>query len=246
MCSNINTFNLGIVVFLIFSLPARACVVPDFLNQEFSIKGVAENPDGKVLYEEVLTQEPGSLGGKLHVSYSSPEGTILATKVVEYNCNPTTPSFMLLDNISGEVEGVNWKFNNVESFQDERSTIISHPDSQFIIDAGFDSAIKLNWDKLLKGQSVVFDYLFARKNRFLKLRFENTKAPLAVNDESTSLDVFFKIVPDSIFLRAISSPIFVGYNKYSRELRYYIGPTNLPMLVGDEKVIIRYQKLASL
>ena len=246
MRSNINILNLGLAVFLVISLPARACVVPDFLNQEFLIKGIAENPDGKILYEEVLKQKPGSLGGKLHVSYSSPEGITFATKVVEYNCNPTTPSFTLLDNITGEVEGVNWSFENVESFQDERSTIIAHPNNQFIIDAGFNNAIKLNWKILLEGQSVIFDYLFARENRFLKLRFEKTEVPRSINGESTSMNVFFKIAPNNVILRAISSPIFVGYNQYSRVLRYYIGPTNLPMLVGGEKVIIRYQKLASL
>ncbi|MFT7533159.1 MAG: hypothetical protein ACI9FD_004194 [Gammaproteobacteria bacterium] len=246
MRSNINIVSFALMGFLVISLPVRACVVPDFLNQDFLIKGVAENFEGKVLYEEILKQEPGFLGGKLSVKYSTPEGITFATKVVEYNCNPTTPSFTLLDSITGKVEGVNWNFENIESFQDERSTIIDHPDSQFIIDAGFDNAIKLNWKKLLEGQSVIFDYLFARKNQFLKLRFEKTKVPRAINGESISTDIFFKVVPNNVIFRAISSPIFVGYNRYSQSLRYYIGPTNLPMLVGGEKVIIRYQNLASL
>lgn len=246
MFDGIKVLSHAMVVFMALSMPVSACVVPAFLNKEFLIKGVAENSDGKILYEEILKQEPGASGGKLHVSYSSPEGAVLATKVVDYNCNPTTPSFSLLDNTTGVVEGVKWSFDNVESYQDDQSTIIAHPNSQYIIDAGFDNAIKLNWEKLIEGQSVVFDYLFARKNRFLKLRFKKSSAPLIVNGESIPTDIFFEVVPNNMILRAISSPIFVGYNQYSRELRYYIGPTNLPMLVDDEKVIIRYEKLASL
>ena len=243
MRSGINIFSFAVTGLLIASSPAKSCVVPDFLNQEFLVKGVAENIDGKVLYEEILEQKPGSLGGNLTVKYSTPEGVIFATKSVEYNCNPTTPSFTLLDSITGKVEGVNWNFESVESFQDKKITIIDHPDSQFIIDAGFDNAIKLNWKKLLDGQSVIFDYLFARKNQFLKLRFEKTEVPRDITRESTSTNVFFKVAPNNIILRAISSPIFVGYDQSSQELRYYIGPTNLPMLVGGEKVIIRYQNL---
>ena len=226
MSGNITKLSQGMVVFMALSMPVSACVVPAFLDQEFLIKGVAENSDGKILYEDILKQEPGSSGGKLHVSYSSPEGAILATKVVDYNCNPTTPSFRLLDNKTGKVEGVKWSFDNVESYQDDQRTIIAHPNRQFIIDAGFDNAIKLNWDELIEGQSVVFDYLFARKNRFLKLRFEKSRAPSIVNSDSTPTDIFFKVVPNNMILRTISSPIFVGYNQYSRELRYYIGPTN--------------------
>lgn len=246
MPSSLKNIIQGMVIYMTMSMTVNACDIPEYLDQEFLIKGVAQSSDGNILYEEILIQEPGSSGGKLHVSYSAPDGAVLATKIVDYNCNPTTPSFKLLDKTTGEVEGVKWSIDNIESYQDDQNTIIEHPNSQYIIDAGFDNAIKLKWDELIEGQQIVFDYLFARKNRFLKLRFEKSTAPLVVNGESKPTDIFFKVVPNNMILRAISSPIFVGYNKYSRELRYYIGPTNLPMHVGDEKVIIRYEKLASL
>ena len=225
------------------SAQTHACIADWLQQQEFAVQGVASDPDGNVLYVEQLQHESNNSGGWLTVEYTDPNGGPLADKKVKYDCRATTPSFVLKDRTNGNEEGVRWMEDSIESYQGDEVTRLSIPDGPSIVDAGFDNAIKKSWDILMAGKKVAFNYLFARDNKFLKLRFVKSKPPAALKGEASENIVFFRIAANNLVFRLLSSPIYVGYDRSSKDLKYYLGPSNLPMMRDQKKVLIRYRDI---
>ncbi len=219
-----------------------ACVDDPLINQSFEVKGQAETLEGETLYTEHLTQTPNEEGATLTVEYKDSKGTLIARKTVDYNCNPTTPSFVLEDTQTGASEGVRWNESDLESFQGDKVARLDQPSGPAVVDAGFDNVIKLNWEKLMRDESVKYDYLFARRNKFLKLKFSRSGAPKALKEKASDNIAFFKVGANNMFFRMLSSPIYVGYDTQTRNLAYYYGPTNLPMFDMEQPLLITYQK----
>ena len=55
----------------------------------------ALDTEGSLVYRESLEHIPGPDGGMLMVRYTHPDGDLLASKSVEYQCRPTTPSYRM-------------------------------------------------------------------------------------------------------------------------------------------------------
>ena len=104
------------------------CVDSWLAQQEFNVEGSASDLEGNLIYVERLRHTSNDSGGSLLVEYSDPEGNPLADKQVTYDCNATTPSFVLYDRTSGDSEGVNWSGKIAESFQGKRRTDLQVPD----------------------------------------------------------------------------------------------------------------------
>jgi len=242
-------FIQGCLAAIFLSVPTAgfACIADIIKDQSFSVIGTATDKNGQLLYTEHLTQIPDETGGKLSVIYRGKDKKIVAHKEASYNCNPTTPSFTLEDKVNDKTEGVRWNDDKLVSFQDETVTEMNHPSAPAAVDSGFDNVIKLNWDKLMNNKSVRYDYLFARKNKFLKLKFSKSRPPKAIQDkakaEAEEDIVFFKVGANNLIFRMLSDPIYVGYRIDSKTLAYYYGPTNLPMIEHDKPLLISYQTL---
>lgn len=228
------------LLLLFVASPGYSCVADWLQQQRFYVQGVASDEDGDVLYVELLKHIPGKSGGTLKVEYTNPEGAPLAEKEVQYNCRSTTPSFVLRDRVNGIREGVNWREDLVESYQDNEVTRLEIPEGPSIVDAGFDNAIKTSWNTLMTGNKVTFNYLFARDNKFLKLRFVKSSPPEVLKQEAPDNIVFFRIAANNLLFRMLSSPIYVGYDQITRDLKYYFGPSNLPTMRDQKSVLIRY------
>ena len=235
------------VILLIFlagvSAQTHACIADWLQQQEFAVQGVASDPEGNVLYVEQLEHQSNDSGGWLTVEYTDPTGDPLADKQVNYDCRATTPSFVLKDRTNGNEEGVRWMEDVIESYQNSDITRLSVPNGPSIVDAGFDNAIKTSWDTLMAGKKVSFNYLFARDNKFLKLRFVKSKPPSVLEGEASENIVFFRIAANNLLFRMLSSPIYVGYDRSSKDLKYYLGPSNLPMMRDKKEVLIRYSDI---
>ena len=176
----------------------------------------------------------------MNVAYTKPGGAPIANKIVKYRCQPTTPSFELTDSDGNPLESVEWGDAEVITQQEETNARLDTPTEPAIVDAGFDNAIKLHWDELLDGKNPEFQYLFSREGRFLKLRFAKIEEPPARYPADGEELVHFRITPANPFLRLFASPLYVGYRADSRDLRYYLGPSNLPSMRRQKDVLIVY------
>ena len=226
--------------FLSSTSAAIACFPVQLQSGNFRVEGVAFNESDREIYSEHLSFSNDQAGGILTVDYKNPSGNPLAVKTVEYNCNPTTPSFTLRDLTNDTSEGVILKTNDLVSFQSDKSETMIMPAGNAIIDAGFDHAVKLSWDELMRSNKVTWKYLFARNNKFLKLKFQKAGPPDRLSEEVPENVVFFKVAANNFLFRMLSSPIFVGYDRDQRHLKYYYGPSNLPMFDDGKNVLIKY------
>ena len=227
---------------LALSNPGLASVCGDqpIFQQEYKVKGTAKDGNGEMLYYEVLEFKTSETGGDLVVDYFSPDNQVLATKKVEFNCRPTAPDFELVDMTTNEVEGVKVESEQITSYQGKQSSVLSIPESQLVIDAGFDNAVKMNWDELMAGKKIPFNYLFARDNKFFKLRLEKVDGSKVEFPQSEEDVAIFKIDANNLIFRLFSSPLFLGYTTDSKSLKYYSGPSNLPMMRDQKSVLITY------
>ena len=166
-------------------------------------------------------------------------GDSIAEKQVEYQCDPTAPSFVMTDTSTGLQEGVRRNHDGLEAFVGDRSKVLPLPEQPLIIDAGFDNAVKLNWPALVSGNTVSYEYLLARKGRMFQLEFSLSENPLGPETEDSDL-VFFKIAPGNALFSLFTKPIYVGYSRQNRDLRYYVGPSNLPLFADKSVVVIEY------
>ena len=215
--------------------------------KNYQVQGIASSVDNKPLYIEKLSfkaidGEDNLQGGVLEVEYRLPDGEMLAEKTVSYSCRMTAPDFQLRDAKSSEDEGVIWQGGELISYQKDQSEVLTPPKGNLIIDAGFDHFIKQHWRTLIDGKAVKVNYLFPRDNVFIKLRVQKSSAPNGLNEVELAENrdiVFFKISANNLLFRLFSSPISVGYDS-SQSLRYFIGPSNLPMMRDQKQVIIRY------
>lgn len=239
----INIF--ATVVVLLLAPSAYGCMPPALLSQQFYVEGRATTLAGEHLYTERLKHRRDDKGGNLKVDYSNPQGKTFALKTVNYGCNATAPSFELKDMGSGIVEGVRWVDDGVQAYQGSEATELDMPRGPVIVDAGFDNAIKLSWDRMMNGEKVAYKYLFARDKKFLKLRFVKSDPPQLPNKNFDSDIVFFKVAANNFIFRLLSAPIYVGYEKNTKELKYYYGPSNLPTMKDQKAVLISYQTLSN-
>ena len=224
---------------------AAACVEPFLKSQEYAVIGEAFDNDGELLYTETLIHRADDTGGSLETRYRLPQGVEIARKTVEYDCRPTAPSFELQETTSGQLEGARWVGDRIEVFSGDELTSLEVPEGPLIFDAGFDNSIKLNWDRLMDGETLTVNYLFSRAGRFLELRLQQSEAPDNATGVTTDGVVYFRISANNPFLRLFSSSLFVGYDREDRSLRYYSGPSNLPMMRDQKQVLIRYRDLES-
>ena len=215
---------------------------------DYDVEGVATTVQGETLYIERLnfrfTRDGVDRGGRLAVEYRLPDGEVLANKTVHYHCRMTAPNFHLQDVQNDRHEGVIWEGNNLVSYQADTSERLSPPKGNLIIDAGFDHFVKENWQVLMDGESVKVHYLFPRDNVFIKLKVEKSPAPDPLSTQETEENpgiTFFKISANNLLFRLFSSPIFVCYDD-AQSLKYFIGPSNLPMMKEEKQVIIRYKE----
>ena len=219
---------------------SHACVDDWLQRQAYAMTSDALDKNGSIVYRESLHHEAGANGGVLRVHYTLPDGGLLASKTVEYDCRPTTPSYKMSDADGRLLEAVIWAGSELTAQSGESSEIHPVPEGPAIVDAGFDNTIKLHWEELIRGETLDFNYFFVRQGRFVKLRFARDESPpesLLSGDDDL---VHFRITPSNTFLRLFAKPLNVSYNRGPRELRYYYGPTNLPMLGDVGRVLIRY------
>ena len=211
----------------------------------YYVVGNAYDQNGQLVYKETLVYTPDENGGQLITRYTRPDNKQLASKIVSFSNSLTAPGFSVTDLVSGEKEGVEWQDNGevIRSYQGDNNAMLKIPEGPKIFDAGFDNFVKLNWDALMQGKRLKVNYLFARDNKFLKLRIQKSPSPQNKLIKADQNQVFFKISANNLLFRMLSNPLFVGYDIHSRSLRYYSGPSNLPMMKDKKQVLIVYRKL---
>ena len=236
----------AIVLFGFFMPPVMACVNPELSQRDYYAIGVVTNSDGKIIYEEHHNHKADARGGVSKVSYKSPDDKLIAEKTIDYDCRASAPNYTLTMNHDEQwTEQIKWQPNNQLKItqSDSEKVLDAVEDKALVIDAGFDNFVFENWQALNSGAEKEIEFLHVPGNRLFRLviKLETDNPDIEVADDVA----LFKITPKSKLFRLFSDPIFLAYNKQSRRLDYYSGPTNLrgeiKGLEKSKQVAIKYR-----
>ena len=137
-----------VATLLILPISAQSCVDSWLQRQEYTMTSDALDKNDSLIYRESLQHLAGTDGGVLEVRYTRPNGGLLASKTVEYDCRPTTPSYRMSAPDGRLLEAVTLSESELTAQSGESTDVQPIPLGPSIIDAGFDNTIKLHWDEL--------------------------------------------------------------------------------------------------
>jgi len=96
--------------------------------------------------------------------------------------------------------------------------------NSLVVDSGFDNLVRQNWQSVVEGGSVNFEFLAPTRGSYYSFVMEpvDNKA----SSDRIRADHLIQIRPTSLFLRLVVEPILLGYNQQGA-LTHYSGLTNI-------------------
>ena len=196
------------------------------LAARVSIGTASSLEDDRVLYRErrVESWRDGALVSA-RVEYSTPEGEIFATKTIRFDSGATTPEFTFVDYREEFREGAVTGAGTVELFSgavDELERRRAELPEAPVIDAGFDNLIRREFDRLVSGERLTFDFAVPAEQRFFRFQVEKT-GETAFDGR---LAVELRMRPANPLLRLLVDPIRLVYDN-RRRLREFAGISDI-------------------
>ncbi len=150
-----------------------------------------------------------------HVTYLTPENTIIATKSLHYGTSPSRPEFDFTDQRIGYVEGAAEVKNQVSITAQKLGKKIKSKTIPLatagVHDAGFHEFIVENWATLISGNALEFDFLTPSRFRYLDF----TMTP---NGQTPEGHFIFLLTADNPLFNFAVKPIELIYSAPNQEL----------------------------
>lgn len=203
--------------------------------QTVTFYGNATDPDnGERLYQEVHRLTLNEIGRPISetVDYVATDGRLLGQKTLDYQ-SLSQPDYRVEFSQRAFPEIVTVQNNTILIERQERQRL-SVPDDAFAVDGGFHYFIQENFDTLLAGTAVDFEFLSAGRGSFI---------PLSISPaEQQGQELTLELSLQNFFLSKLVRPIVLTYNTTTRQLLRYDGLTNVPNEDGNlYTAVISYQ-----
>ncbi|QQR90713.1 MAG: hypothetical protein IPJ88_02955 [Myxococcales bacterium] len=204
-----------------------------------SYTGIARNEDKQVVYvEKHLHVFENDAIKRSRTRYYSPDGKLIAELNSSYSFGPSLPEYRFIDHRSGLEEGVRRDATRVTLYsRAKRGAAIQEKTFKITEDMkagqGLHQYMREHLDKL--AQSKEFDLQFLIPNRLEHYAF--VIEPVQKKDDTVS----FRMEIDSWLLNLFAGSLTFTYDRSTRHLIYYKGPSNLTDDEGDaQEVRIHY------
>ena len=247
-----NALSTLTVSLLLAITTSAAAEPPDAGQADLVFTGKAYDLDAEVgdpsalIYTEQHRQTGICESGKWtpakdSVSYLQPSGEERGSKVVDYTVALQRPSYTMLDHKFDErIEVTNDSDERALVYYDEyeepeiqRYEVPLEEDS--VINAGFDQLVVKNWNDLMEGETISFDFVAVPRGEAYD--FEATKVE---SSRSTKGDNVIRIQPAGFFTDFFVEPIYLAYNDEGY-ITDYIGLGNVRKDSNENyRVHIRY------
>lgn len=224
--------KLGAALLLV-KLCALLCLAAQANAQEetYVVAGTAYNLDNnQLIYRELYTALDENRQVRVH--YVTPEGDRFASKTLTYLGEYFQPEFELKDLRDDEV--VSAKFDGPRLVMNHRqgeknNTGTFYDNARIVIDAGFDAYIQLNWDQLMAGKRIKFDFAYVQRMEAIGLEVKKIKpAESPLYDANYGQDwVYLQMKVANPLKSLLAQPVFLAYNPNGRYLMRYQGRSNL-------------------
>ena len=225
----------------VFLCLAQGAVFADSHNGE--VVGEAYDLEsGELLYRETHCVSQDRLERK--VLYRDGDDRLIAIKKLDYRSGAMTPSFEQHNLYSSE---------SIEVAMSDRDLTMTVRDATreaplktasarageqapLVIDAGFDPFIRANWDSLVKGEKLEFQFPVADRTDLVQLRLRSQSCSYDSQNQQC-----FRLELANWLLRMLVAPVELGYDAEARQLSRYRGLSNIGDENGDGQVVdIRY------
>ncbi|MFK7954883.1 MAG: hypothetical protein AB8B96_02215 [Lysobacterales bacterium] len=190
-------------------------------------RGYAEDAEsGALIYieEHEQTVEDGKTVSQI-IRYRDPDGEVFAEKNLDFRQDVRRPLFTLEDRRRNYREGLRFTGGALEVFcfeeGEERAKAVKK--KIFVADAGFDRIIETDWDTLISGKTLKFDFLVPAQEGTVKFRLKKTDE-LSLKGVAA---VEFTMAPANGLIRWLVDPIKVVYDIEEKSLLQYRGISNL-------------------
>jgi hypothetical protein len=207
------------------------CAVAVQADDNYVTAGSAYNLENNALiYRELYTSINESK--EVRVDYVTPDGALFASKTLVYAGELFQPSFTFKDQrdneiISAQFQGARLVVRHGMGVSTNEKTIMNN--ARVVVDAGFDSYIQLNWDKLLSGKSARFEFLMPTRLATLTLEAKKLKpkdSPL-YDAAAGAQWVYFRLAPAQKLLSLFSDAVYLAYDPNGRYLMRFQGRSNI-------------------
>lgn len=200
-------------------------------QDNYVVAGSAYNlENNQLIYRELYTGIDENQS--VRVDYVTPEGNTFASKTLVYQGEPYQPSFNYEDTrdneyVSAQFQGARLVLTHgMNSAQNEK---VIYDNARMVIDAGFDAYIQLNWDKLVAGKRLKFDFAMPNRLSSLQLEVRKIKGPESpVYDTNFGTEwIYFRITPAQKVISLFADPINLAYDPNGKYLMRFHGRSNI-------------------
>lgn len=215
-------------------------------DENYVVAGSAYNlKTNELVYREFYTAIDENKS--VRVDYVTPDGRGFASKTLVYEGEPFQPSFSFEDTRDKQFVGARFdgaRLVLTQGMDGARNEKVIMDNARTVIDAGFDAYIQLNWDKLVAGKRLKFD--FAMPNRLSSVQLELRKI---TGSESPVYEagfgsewIYFRITPAKKFVSLFADPIHLAYDPNGKYLMRFYGRSNIDDdRGGPQDVRIEYE-----
>ena len=216
--------------------------------QDYVTAGSAYSLDtNELVYRELYTAIDENKS--VRVDYVKPDGVAFASKTLVYQGEPYQPTFNFEDSRDNEYVSAHFQgarlvlTHGMNSAQNEK---VIFDNARVVIDAGFDAYIQLNWDQLVAGKRLKFDYAMPSRLNSLQLEVRKIKATESpVYDAGFGREwIYFRIVPAKKFVSLFADPINLAYDPKGKYLMRFHGRSTIDDdSGGPQDVRVEYEYL---
>ena len=196
-----------------------------------SHRGEARDPDSRRLlyHEEHLVRRDGETPTERLVLYRCPDRRVFARKRVDYRSSRLAPEFELVD-ARGHREGLRREGKRTLVWSgDAPPKALAATEAPLVADAGFDEFLRTRWSTLTAGEPQRLAFAVPAYGRSLTFKIARTPAAKADRDALHR----FELRIDGMLGRMLPG-ITVDYGREDRQLRRFLGITNIRDAGGDQ------------
>jgi hypothetical protein len=175
----------------------------------------------------------------LRSTYVGPDGTVWATRRVDFSKNPMVPDFEFEDYRSGYRLGAESRGgDSVRFFERDGATaplvekVVRIPGTA-VVDAGFNNFVQLNWETIASGRRMYFNFgaPFAMDYYGFRVYKDGERTEGNRRFMTVKLDI------DNFVIRLFLDPIVLTYDMDARRLVAYEGISNILDDEGESYVV---------
>ena len=243
---------IAVVLVTLFSMSATAERCPTKQAAAIVGQAVTINDPSQLLYCEYHFLEPKLKRAK--VEYYDEQQQLIALKTVDYSVSDIAPNVEQNDYRNGELRSAiflpdthQYRVTYLPQRSDAGALVTTKLKAKenSIVDAGFDNAIRQQWEVLIGGDRAIFAFITPPSQDDFDLQVQLSNASVCEQQRyNKDTAVCFIVKSTSSFLNLFIKPIALIYDKQSQRLLTFSGGVNLVDNDGDSQqatITYRYQ-----